>query len=84
MSSTLQINSGKSKAIIKKYSKLLAMLESRNVRVLTESEAQSGAKPWDIICQNDRRDRVLDRFAKFKTLGGESMKYATGDWTKLI
>ncbi len=69
MSSSLQINSGKQNAIPQKYSKLIRMLLSQDIHVLTETEAQSGSNPWDIICRNNRRNYVLDQFIKFKTLG---------------
>lgn len=79
MSSTLQIDSRKLRAIPQKYGKLLSMLATRDIQVLTERTAQSGANPWDIICQNERRDRVLDQFIKFKTLGLGNT-YIKGDW----
>lgn len=69
MSSALQINSSQQNVISKKHAKLIEMLLSQDIHVLTEQEKQSGAKPWDIICQSNRRNYVLDQFAKFKTLG---------------
>ena len=59
MSSTLQINSNQQNAIPSKYNKLIQMLLGQDIQVLTEKEAQSGSKPWDIICQNERRNYVL-------------------------
>ena len=69
MSSTLQINSSNRNSLPKKYNKLIEMLFGQDIHVLTEREAQYGSNPWDIICQNERRNYVLQQFIKFKTLG---------------
>ncbi|MBE9047403.1 class I SAM-dependent methyltransferase [Pleurocapsales cyanobacterium LEGE 10410] len=69
MSSTLQIDSRQQHAIPRKYSKVIEMLRGQDIQVLTEREAQSGYNPWDIICQNDRRNHVIEQFVKYKNLG---------------
>ena len=79
MSSAIQIDSNKLSNIPGKYSKLIQMLSSQDIHVLTEREALSGAKPWDIVCQNEKRNEVLKKFSKFKTLGlGDT--YVKGLW----
>ena len=69
MTSTLQINSNNQNATPGKYHKVIKMLLGQDIQVLTESEAQSGSHPWDIICRNDHRNTMLKQFTKFKTLG---------------
>ncbi len=79
MSSTLQINSRDQNYIPRKYNKVIEMLLSQDIHVLTNNEAQSGSNPWDIICRNDRRNDVLKQFTKFKTLGLGNT-YIEGFW----
>lgn len=69
MTSTLPINSSNQISIPEQYNKVIKMLLGQDVQVLTESEAQSGSHPWDIICRNEHRNTVLNQFTKFKTLG---------------
>ena len=69
MSTTLQLDSRTRNTIPKKYGRLIEMLLSQDIHVLTHQDDLSRANPWDIICRNHQRDRVLDQFAKFKTLG---------------
>ena len=79
MSSTIQLDSGNRNSIARNNSKLLAMLREKNIRVLTEQEAQLGSNPWDIICRKNHLNYVLEQFVKFKTLGlGNS--YVSGFW----
>lgn len=79
MTSTIEINFSKQDSIPKKYRKLIDLLLSQDIHVLTEREAQSGCQPWDIVCCNDKRNYVLDRFMKFKTLGLGNT-YIAGLW----
>ena len=79
MSSALQINSSQQNTIPERYNKLIKMLLGQDIRVLTEKEAKSGSNPWDIICQNNQRNHVLQQFIKFKTLGLGNT-YAKGLW----
>ncbi|MEO0012022.1 MAG: hypothetical protein RLZZ535_411, partial [Cyanobacteriota bacterium] len=59
MSSTLEISSHKQNSFPQKYSKVIEVLLSQDIQVLLEQEAPSGSNPWDIICQSDRRNYVL-------------------------
>ena len=79
MSSTLQIDSRHLDSIPQKYSQAVDLLLSRDIHVLTNTEAQSGSKPWDIICRNGYRNKVLQQFTKFKTLGLGNT-YIKGIW----
>ena len=79
MSSTLQINSTNKHTVTKKYRQLIELLSHQDIHVLTEQEAQFGSKPWDIICSDNQRNRVLQQFVKFKTLGLGNT-YAAGLW----
>ena len=69
MSSTLQVNSKYRNSVPQKYDRVIKMLRGQNIQILTDSEAQFGSNPWDIICRNDQRNHVLKQFVKFKTLG---------------
>jgi cyclopropane-fatty-acyl-phospholipid synthase len=79
MSSTLEISSHRQNSLPRKYSKLIEILQSQNIQVLLEQEAQSSSNPWDIICQSDRRNYVLQQFTQLKTLGLGNA-YIAGYW----
>lgn len=79
MSSTLQVAAHQQKSLPKKYSQVIEILLSQNIQVLTEEEARSQSNPWDIICQSDRLNEVLQQFSQHKSLGlGNS--YVSGFW----
>ena len=79
MSSSLQINLKDQKSIPQKYKKVMSLLLSQGIQILTEKEAQAGSNPWDIICQNGQKNHVLNQFKKFKTLGLGNT-YIKGIW----
>ena len=63
----------------KRYRRLVNLLADQNIHVLTESEAKDSHYPWDIVCADDERNRVLHQFWMYKTLGlGDT--YIKGLW----
>lgn len=79
MSSTLKSPSRQQNSFSQKYSKVIEILQSQNIQVLTEEDVQLGSNPWDIICPSDRHNYVLQQFTQLKTLGLGNA-YAAGYW----
>lgn len=61
------------------YTKDLKRLLRQGIQVLEVGNVDAIANPWDIMCQAGQRDRVIEQWVQFKTLGlGNS--YVKGLW----
>lgn len=79
MSSLASSNLSAQESISKRHNQLIHLLNRQDIQVLTETEAAIPHHPWDIICKNGEKDKVLSQFRMFKTLGlGNS--YIKGFW----
>lgn len=69
MSSSLKLDLNPLAFGLEWQDKLRQKLLTQGIQVLTEREALEGFSPWDIICQDNQRETVLQQFKTFKTLG---------------
>jgi cyclopropane-fatty-acyl-phospholipid synthase len=79
MRSALALNSAPQNSISEKYTKEVQRLLSHGIQVLEKGEIEAIANPWDIVCQAGQRDRVLQQWIQFKSLGLGNT-YAKGLW----
>ncbi|NJR68582.1 MAG: methyltransferase domain-containing protein [Synechococcales cyanobacterium CRU_2_2] len=79
MRSALNLDLGYPNQILGQYTNDLKRLLSHGIQVLEMGETDAIAEPWDIVCLKGQRDRVLEQWVQFKTLG-LGTTYIKGLW----
>lgn len=80
MRSALSFDTGHQAHRPSKYLSEIQRFLSRDIQVLEVGDADSVARQWDIVCQKGQRDRVLQQWRQWKTLGLGNT-YIKGLWT---
>lgn len=79
MNSSVNSHLSDRQPLLKKRDSFIEDLLRKNIRILTESEMAMVTNPWDLICRDGSKNKVVNAFKTFKTLGlGDT--YIKGLW----